>query len=139
MVLQNRRFDSTVCRLSMKSAPEVHPTHRAEKWDVDAGSAGIAWLGIPADAARERIFEIAISLTVRARADAIAPWHELRVLADGERQWSRRIPTQHPADFDGLDFRFRRRIAAGHGLRLEAHADCHQARRLHLVIEATEV
>ena len=111
---------------------------RGERWAADAGSAAIGELQIPADLRRERVFEISCAMTVRANASANSPWHELRVYADGELQWSRRIPTQHPAPFDGLEMRFRRRVAVGRALRVQARADCAEGRRLSLLIEAEQ-
>ena len=108
-----------------------------ERWRIDAGDAAIAKLDIPAHLRRERDFEIAVALTVRAPEGADA-WHELRIYADGELQWSRRIATQSPGAFDGLEFRFRRRIAVGQSLRLLAQADGGAVQRLRLVIEAEE-
>lgn len=95
-------------------------------------------LEIPADLHREREFEISISMTVRALPDATAPFHELKVFADGRLEWSRRIPTQNPAPFDGLDYRLRKRVPVGRPLRLQAFSECSQARRLQLQIEAEE-
>ncbi len=109
-----------------------------ERWSVKAGSAPVADLTVPADLHRERRFEIAVAMTVRATDGADAPWHELRVFADGEMQWKRRVPTQHPAPFDGLDYRFSRRVPPGRALRLQAFAECGGGRRLELVIEADE-
>src|SRR6187399_2516293 len=97
---------------------------RSERWLIAVGDAAVANLDIPADAQRERRFEIACSMTVRPADDATAPWHELRIYADGDLQWSRRISTQHPAAFDGLDYRFRRSVAVGRALRLQALAEC---------------
>ena len=111
---------------------------RPEQWKVAAGDSAVARLDIPADARRERTFEISFSMTVRPNDAAVSPWHEMRVYADGELQWSRRIATQHPAAFDGLDYRFRRRVGVGRVLRLQALVDCGQARRLQLEIEADE-
>jgi hypothetical protein len=62
----------------------------------------------------------------------------MRVYADGELQWSRRVATQHPAAFDGLDYRFRRRIGVGQALRLQVFVDCAEASHLQLEIEAEE-
>ena len=110
-----------------------------ECWHREVGDAAVAHLEIPADALRERVFEIAISMQVRARDDARQPWHELRILADGELQWSRRCATQQPAEYDGLDYRFQRRIAVGRALRLQVHSECNGGRRLKMRIEADEV
>lgn len=110
-----------------------------ERWQVRAGAAPIARLEIPADLQRERRFEIAVAMTVQALAAAAAPTHGLRVFADGRLEWSRRIGTQHPAPYDGLDYRFVRSVPVGRPLRLEAHAECTQGRRLTLQIEADEI
>lgn len=112
---------------------------RPERWHIEVGDAAVARLDIPADAVRDRVFEIAISMQVRAHDDARQPWHEMRILADGELQWSRRCATQQPAEYDGLDYRFRRRIDVGRALRLQVQSECHGGRRLKIRIEADEV
>jgi hypothetical protein len=112
------------------------PALRAERWRADGGDAPSLRLHIPAVLHHERTYEIACLMRVQAHADARAPWHALRVLADGELQWSRRIGTDHPAPFDGLEYRFRRTVPAGRALDVQAYADCGQARRLALTIEA---
>ena len=114
------------------------PAHRPEHWKVGVRDAGLAVLDIPADARRERRFEIACQATVRPHASADAPSHELRIYADGDLQWSRRIPTSHPAEFDSLEFRFQRRVGVGRRLRIQAMCDCRQGRPLRIVIEADE-
>lgn len=111
---------------------------RPEHWSVQAGDATVAQLDIPADAKRERRFEIAISMSVRALDNASAPWHELRIHANGQLQWQRRVDTQQPSPFDGLDYRFQRSVAVGQTLRLAAFSECSGARRLQLQIEADE-
>ena len=111
---------------------------RQERWIKNAAGLPMAILDIPADLHRDRTFEIACSMTVRANEGATSPWHQMRVSADGELQWSRRIDTLHPAPFDGLDYRFRRTVAAGRALRVQAAVECAQARRLTLAIEAEE-
>ena len=120
----------------MHSSPNDFPA-APERWRVDAGDAAIAKLEIPAHLRREREFEIAVMLTVRAAEGADA-WHRLLVYADGELQWSRRVATQNPGAFDGLEFRFRRRVAVGRSLRLLAQSDGGAVQRLRLVIEAEE-
>jgi hypothetical protein len=122
----------------MQDSPSATPARRPEHWQTLAGDSAVARLDIPADAHRERTFEISCSMNVRPNEQAVAPWHELRVYADGELQWSRRIATQHPAAFDGLEYRFRRRVAVGRALRLQAMVDCGEARRWQLTIEADE-
>lgn len=109
-----------------------------EHWSVRLADAATARLDIPADAYRERRFEIAFAMTVQAPDDAISPWHELRVYVDGELQWQRRISTAQPSPFDGLDYRFQRSVPAGRPLRLLATVECSQVRRLQLQIEADE-
>jgi hypothetical protein len=123
---------------TMKEPPSATPPRRPEHWKTLAGDGPIARLDIPADAQHERTFEISCAMNVRPNENAAAPWHELRVYADGELQWSRRVATQHPAAFDGLEYRFRRRVAVGRALRLQAMVDCSEARRWQLVIEADE-
>lgn len=109
-----------------------------ERWSVRAGDAALARLDIPADSKRERRFEIAVAMSVRALDGSSAPWHELRVYADGKLQWQRRIATVQPAPFDGLDYRFQCTVAVARSLRLSAIAECGGARRLQLQIEAEE-
>jgi hypothetical protein len=109
-----------------------------EHWRADGGDSPLARLDIP-PALRDRTFEVACIMRVRATEGAARPWHELRVVADGELQWSRRIPTEHPAPVDGLEYRFRRHVESGRGLRLQAYSDCREGRRLALMIEAEEV
>lgn len=111
---------------------------RPEHWAVQAGDAAEARLNIPADLKRERRFEIAVAMTVRAIENAHSPWHALRVLANGQLQWQRRIATQHPAPFDGLDYRFQCTVMPGRAFRISAIAECQGARRLQLQIEADE-
>lgn len=77
-------------------------------------------------------------MRVQALENAATPWHELRVYADGQLQWQRRIPTQQPAPFDGLDYRFQHSVAVGRALQLLATVECAGARRLQLQIEADE-
>lgn len=123
----------------MKESSGAAATRRPEQWKLSAGDSAVARLEIPADAHRERRFEISFSMTVRPNDGAVAPWHEMRVYADGKLQWSRRIATQHPAAFDGLDYRFRRSMEVGRGLILQAQVECAEGRRLGLQIEADEV
>lgn len=127
-------------RITMKHDSSTRPTAgaRPERWAIDVGGAAAARLDIPADIQHERCFEISVSMTVRPHDDAADAWHELRVFADGQLQWSRRIGSQRPAAFDGLDYRFRRRVAVGRVLQLAAMAECHGGHRLRLLIEADE-
>lgn len=111
---------------------------RPERWAIDAGDAALATLHIPADAARERTFEIACAMTVRLPADARDAWHRMSVAANGAQQWSRQIPTSNPGSFDGLDYRFRRTVPVGEPLRVVVAVECRGAQRRSLVIEADE-
>ena len=122
----------------MIDSSEAAPARPPERWQFSAGDSAVARLDIPADARRERTFEISFSMTVRANDGAASPWHEMRVYADGQLQWSRRISTQQTAAFDGLEYRLRRRIEAGRALRLHALVACAEGRRLKLEIEADE-
>lgn len=141
MVRPQRRLRQTgrMATAMKKTASKPTEDLRPERWAKSAGNASIARLDIPADARRERQFEISVSMRVRALDGARAPWHELRVDADGQWQWSRRIATQHPAPFDSLDYRFRRSVPVGRALQLLATSDCGEARRLDLLIEADEI
>lgn len=125
-----------VARTPSSSAAQTAP--RPERWRLDAGEQPDALLTIPADARRERRFEISVTMSVRARPGARAPWHELRVLADGELQWSRRIGTDADSGYDGLDYRFRHSVPVARELRVQALVECEGAERLRLVIEAEE-
>ena len=136
----------TARRISSKAEDPLFPdvisddmnSPNPERWSVKAGSASQAQLLIPADLHRERRFEISCAMTVRAVDGASSPWHELKVFADGELQWRRRIDTQNPAPFDGLDYRFSCSVPPGRALRLQAYSVCAECRRLELTIEAEE-
>jgi hypothetical protein len=108
-----------------------------ERWTADSGARDVIRLDIPADARRERRFEIFVRLVVAnpaARPDAT---HALRVLVDGALEWSRRAPT--PADGpDSLDLRLRRTVPAGRALRLSATCELRGAQRVGLTISAEE-
>jgi hypothetical protein len=108
-----------------------------EHWETDAGDQGVAHLDIPADAFRDRTFEVAVDFSVVALPDAEAPWHELRVLVNGALQWSRRVPT-HPEGGDSLDYRMRRTIPSGEPLRVTAVTEAHRVRRRRLRVVADE-
>ena len=123
--------------LPVQPGPAARPP--LERWRAMGDDVAVLNLQIPADAARGRLFEIAFSMQVRPLANAKAPWHAMRVEADGELQWERRIDTDHPADYDGLDYRFQRSVAVGRSLRLRLTVSGHQVRRLKAQIEADEV
>ena len=113
-------------------------THKPEHWQLSAGDAGTATLTIPADAKRERRFEIACAITVAVPADAAAPWHQMTVQANGSKQWARREVSHNAGAWDGLDYRFRRSVPAGQVLRVTVAVAGHGVRRRSLVIEADE-
>ena len=110
-----------------------------ERWTLSAGDAATATLTIPADARRERRFEIACAATVALPAEAPGGWHQMTVQANGARQWQRRLPTQNPGAWDGLDYRFSRSVPVGQALRITVAVACQGARRRSLVVEADEV
>ncbi|MDE1929271.1 MAG: hypothetical protein KGL18_17830 [Burkholderiales bacterium] len=111
-----------------------------ERWVLSAGDAATATLTIPADARRERRFEIACAVTVALPAGAPGgAWHQMTVQADGTEQWQRRIASANPGAWDGLDYRFSRSVAVGRALRVTVAVACQGARRRSLVIEADEV
>ncbi len=110
-----------------------------ERWAVAAGDAVEAVLTIPADAQRVRRFEIACAMRVALAAPQAGAWHALTVWVDGTQQWQRRVPTQSPGDFDGLDLRFSRSVPVGCELRVVARVDCAGGRRRSLDIEADEL
>lgn len=112
---------------------------KAEHWAVDAGDAPQAVLSIPADARRERRFEISCAMTVALREPSSSAWHQLTVQADGAQQWQRRVPTQNPGAWDGLDYRFTRTVPMGRALRLVVSVACQGVRRRSLKVEAEEI
>jgi hypothetical protein len=122
-----------------REAPAIRGDARgsrtAERWSVESPG-GVALLDIPADAARERAFEIYCSLAVR-RGDGAAASHALRVLVDGAQQWSRRVPT-HAGAADTLDVRLRRVVPVGRPLRIGAIGEADGAAVLRLSIVAEE-
>ena len=115
------------------------PPPQPERWSVHAGDAANATLVVPADARRERRFEIACALTVAVPADASQPWHGMTVLANGTQQWRRHAPAHNPGAWDGLDYRFARSVPVGQTLRITVTAAGQGVRRRTLVIEADEV
>lgn len=111
---------------------------KPERWQLSGGDAASATLTIPADAARERRFEIACAITVTVPADAEAPWHQMTVQANGTQLWRRREASHNPGAFDGLDYRFRRTVPVGQALRISVAVAGPGVRRRSLVIEAEE-
>ena len=94
-------------------------------------------LDIPADALRERTFEIYCRLVVGNRAGRTDATHAMTVRVDGALEWFRRAPTQADGN-DSLDLRLRRTVPAGRPLRLTAQCELHGATRVSLSISADE-
>lgn len=111
---------------------------RPERWVTDAGDAAQAVLVIPADARRQRRFEISCAMTVALRDAQPGAWHQMTVEAGGTRQWQRREPTRNPGAWDGLDYRFTRSVPVGQALRIVVSVATQGGRRRSLVIEAEE-
>jgi hypothetical protein len=107
---------------------------RPERWSVDARNADVATLVIPADARRERRFEIHLRFAVSARAPGAR--HGLRVEVNGAMEWQRSADTHPPAD--SLDYHFRREVPVGRPLKVVAKTEVQGAMRLSLRIEADE-
>jgi len=90
----------------------------------------------PADALRERTFEIFVHLVVSNKAARDGATHALRVMVDGALEWQRSVPTH--ADGDALDLRLRRVVPAGRPLRLNATCALKGSQRVSLSITADE-
>ena len=111
-----------------------------ERWALATGDAATASLQIPADARRERGFEIACAATVAVPENAApAAWLQLTVQANGAHQWRRRLPAHNPGEFDGLDYRFSRSVPVGRTLRITVAVAGLGVRRKTLLIEADEL
>ena len=119
-------------RGTAKAAAPAKP----ERWSADAGSGDVCRLDIPADAVRERRFEIACQLVVAHPGTGEAR-HGLAVTVDGAREWAREIDT-HDGATDTLDVRFRRVVPPGRPLRIVATGTAERARRLRLTVTAEE-
>lgn len=111
---------------------------KPERWSASTATEPILRLTIPADAARERRFEISVGLDVRADDSAPRAHHALKVFADGELQWQRRIATARGESWDSLQWRAARSVAVGRPLVLQAQATLEGGRLLRLQIEAEE-
>ena len=118
-----------------RPAPTGPGAARGEHWSV-AALGDAARLDIPADARRERRFEIYCCFTVVHPGTGEA-WHALRVLVDGRQEWARRIPTD-PGGRDTLELRLHRSVPAGRALRLAALGSTERARPVRLSIDAEE-
>jgi hypothetical protein len=110
---------------------------RPEHWSAESGHRDVVRLDIPADAARERHFEIFCRLVVSNKAGRADATHAMRVLVDGALEWSRSVPT-HADGNDTLDLRLRRSVPVGRPLRLAASCELRGATRLSLSISADE-
>jgi hypothetical protein len=117
----------------------MQPLSSPERWQLQADDAPGATLLIPADARRERRFEIGCAITVQRPAETAQAWHQMTVLANGVKQWSRRVPTQNPGTYDGLDYRFAHTVPVGQALRVSVAVAGQGVRRRSLVIEADEI
>ncbi len=123
----------------MVKPPAPVDNTKPERWAIDAGDAAQAVLTIPADARRERRFEISCAMTVGLREPQPGAWHQMTVQAGGAQQWQRRVPTQNPGAWDGLDYRFTRTVPVGQALRLVVSVACQGGRRRSLQVEAEEI
>lgn len=110
---------------------------KSEFWRTDVSDT-VAVLNIPGALQRSRTFDIDVSLQVRVPVDFDAPWHELVLEIDGQRQWQRRIPSSCPGQTDGLDYHCRMVLEAGPAIRVRAVAATRGAVVHQLVIEARE-
>jgi hypothetical protein len=122
----------------MPQAVTVPTSSRPERWALDAGSDAVATLTIPADAVRERRFEIACAMTVAVPDTAASPWHQMTVQANGSQLWRRRLSSQNPGEWDSLDYRCTRTVPVGQALRITVTVATQGARRRSLLIEADE-
>lgn len=95
---------------------------RPERWSAASATRDVVRLDIPADAARERSFEINCRLVVRNPAGRLGATHAMRVLVDGALEWSRSATT-HPDGEDSLDLRLHRSLPIGRPLRLSASCE----------------
>lgn len=108
-----------------------------EHWDVRCPGADVAVLVIPADARRERRFEITCRFVVARRGDASAT-HAMTVEVNGAHEWSREAATANAGHTDSLDYHFRRDVPAGQEVRIVAKTRVDGAQRVDLAIEAEE-
>ncbi len=108
-----------------------------EHWSADSGHRDVVKLDIPADAARERHFEIYVRLVATNKAARRGASHMLKVWVDGALEWSRSAPI--PVDStDTLELRLRRVVPVGRPLRLSASCELRGAQRGALTITADE-
>ena len=123
----------------MKKARIAAPSSQElERWRADAGTVSLLKLDVPPHASRDRVFDITCTMTVCLREQRVDAWHRMTVLANGQREWQRQLPTQNAGASDSLEMHFRRRVALGEGLRIQVMGDVHLTQRLSLRIEAEE-
>lgn len=118
-------------------------TQKAEHWQTDAGTGSVAVLTIPGLLSRARVFDVDVTLVVDVPSGEptnakTAPWHELTVEFDGQRQWSRRIPSSNPGQTDGLEYHQRVRLEVEQGIRVRAVVKVKGSRVRQLMVEARE-
>ena len=112
-------------------------TRPSEHWSADSGHRDVVKLDIPADAQRERRFEIFVRLVVANKTGRRDATHAVRVHVDGALEWSRSAPT-HADGHDCLDLRLSRSVPIGRPLRLSASCELRGAQRVRLSISADE-
>ncbi len=110
---------------------------KPEHWSADSDHRDVAKLDIPADAQRERRFEVFCHLVVSNKAGRTDATHGLRVLVNGALEWERSVATQ-PEGTDSLDLRLRRTVPVGQPLRVTATCALRGAQRVSLTITADE-
>jgi len=108
-----------------------------EHWSADSGYRDVAQLDLPADAQRERRFEIFCHLVVSNKAGRTGATHGMRVLVNGALEWARTVPT-HANGTDSLDLRLRRTVPVGQPLRVSATCELQGSQRVSLTISADE-
>lgn len=109
----------------------------AERWFAESDSRDVVRLDIPADAQRERRFEVYVRLLVSNNAQRSDATHALRVQIDGALEWSRSALTDL-GPTDSLDWRQRRVVPAGRPLQLGAVCALRGSQRVSLQISAEE-
>ena len=124
--------------MSRAQADAASGDNRPERWVLDAGDAAEVQLTVPADLARERRFKIGCALTVRCPDDLQGAWHEMAVFANGAKQWQRRIASNNPGSFDGLDYHLSCNVPVGEVLRVLVRSAVSGVARSRVVIEADE-
>lgn len=124
--------------LTRTGAPAARSAEAPERWQADAGDRPVARLDVPPHATRERIFELDVQLLVGgASSGGAGATHALRVLVNGQQEWSRRVATAEGAE-DSLEWRQQRRVPVGEPLRVQAHAEVRGTRRRRLTVLAHE-